>query len=123
MECTDCHQYALTHARATIPNIEVCELCHSGEPLTESPEEARLLEFIEAGEKVPWRKVYRLEDHVYFSHRRHTALAGLDCAVCHGEVGERTEPVGKPAKEISMDRCIECHRENEVTTDCMMCHR
>lgn len=121
-ECTDCHAYARTGVRATIPNTGTCADCHY-EPLTDSEEETRLTEFIESGNPIPWRKVYWVEDHVFFSHRRHTAVAGLDCAICHGPVGERDEPVTQPLISITMDRCMQCHEEMEVTNDCIACHR
>jgi len=123
LDCTECHRYAKTMARATIPNIEVCSTCHSDEPLTDSPAEKVLLDYIKKGEKIPWRKVYRVPSHVYFSHRRHTVLAGLPCERCHGDVGSRTQPVEKQLVPIKMKRCLECHEKKGVDTDCTRCHR
>ena len=122
MECVDCHVYAVNGVRATIPNIEVCGDCHD-EALTDSPEETHLVEYVTAEERVPWRKIYRVPQHVYFSHRRHTKLGEIDCTVCHGAIGERTEPVTRPLISITMDRCIRCHRESGVSNDCLLCHR
>jgi hypothetical protein len=121
-ECTDCHAYARTGIRATIPNIGTCADCHY-EPVTDAEEETRLIDFIESESPIPWRKVYRVADHVFFSHRRHTAVAELDCVICHGPVGETTEPVIRPFLSITMDRCMQCHEEMEVTNDCIACHR
>jgi hypothetical protein len=123
MECTDCHLYVETHARATIPNIEVCEECHSDEPMTESAEEQKVVDYVTRGEKIPWRKIYRVASHVYFSHRRHTTLAQIDCATCHGNVGEMTLPPDEPHVPIAMDTCMECHERNQVNNDCTRCHR
>jgi hypothetical protein len=122
LPCTTCHLYAETGMRATIPNIEVCRMCHTA-PLTESEEEVRLVEFIEAGEPIPWSKVYWVEDHVYFSHRRHTSVAGIECETCHGEVKSMAVPVSKPAVKITMDRCMECHWTLGASNDCDSCHR
>ena len=120
-ECTDCHLHALTGARATIPNIGVCADCHE-EAQTESPEEARLVEHIQAGEPIPWIKVYTVPDHVYFSHRRHAAIAAIDCETCHGPVGQKTEPVVRPAVAMTMDHCMDCHESSGASNDCIWCH-
>lgn len=122
LECVDCHRYVLTGARATIPNVDVCGDCHI-EALGESAEEQRLVEFVESGEPIPWRKVYRVPDHVYFSHRRHAAIGEIECETCHGPMAERTEPVTRPAVRVTMDGCIECHEQAGVTNDCIQCHR
>ena len=122
MECTDCHLYAETGVRATIPNIRVCVDCHE-EALTDSPVEARLVELIEAEELIPWRKVYWVPDHVYFSHRRHTAIAGIDCTTCHGAMQQREQPVVRREVPITMERCIACHTEAGASNDCLLCHR
>lgn len=120
-ECTDCHLYAASGVRATIPNLEVCAGCHD-EALTESPEEARLLERIRQGEPIPWRKVYWVPDHVYFSHRRHTAIAGLECQRCHGAVEQMAVPIIRRAVRLDMESCMSCHRDTGVSNDCLLCH-
>ena len=122
LPCTTCHLYAETGTRATIPNIEVCEMCHTA-PLTESPEEALVVEHIQSGQPIPWRKVYRVPEHVYFSHRRHTSVAEIACDTCHGAIGERLTPVTRPMVKITMDRCVECHQSTAASRDCISCHR
>jgi hypothetical protein len=122
LDCTECHRYVLTGARATIPNVEVCGECHV-EALGESAEEKKLITFVESGEPIPWRKIYRVPDHVYFSHRRHAAIGGIACERCHGPMAERTLPVTEPAVRLTMDACIECHDQSGVTHDCITCHR
>jgi hypothetical protein len=121
LECGDCHLHALTGVRATIPNVGVCLDCHD-EVQTESPEEAKVVAYVQAGEPIPWRKVYLLPDHVYFSHRRHTTIAGLECEVCHGPVGERVDPVSRPFTPMTMDACMECHDASGASNDCIYCH-
>lgn len=123
MECTDCHIYAKTNARATIPNIEVCVDCHSDEPMTDSEEEQKVIDYIERGERIPWVKIYRVPTHVYFSHRRHTTLGQIDCVTCHGNVAEMTTPPDRPQLPTDMDTCIECHEQNQIGVDCTRCHR
>lgn len=122
MECTECHRYAKSMVRATIPNIEVCQDCHS-EPMTESAEEQKLVKYIIDNEKIPWKKIYRVKPHVYFSHRRHTVLAELDCSVCHGDVSEMERPFTRQPVRVSMNNCMKCHENNNVDNDCTRCHR
>jgi predicted CXXCH cytochrome family protein len=123
MECAECHLYVQSHARATIPNIEVCADCHSDEPTTESPEEAKLIEYVMEGRRIPWTKVYRVPSHVYFSHRRHTTLGQIECTTCHGNAEEMSTPFDKPLVSMSMNWCMECHERNGVDNDCTRCHR
>ena len=121
-ECIDCHLYARDGARATIPNIEVCIQCHE-EAVTESGEEARTVEHIQDGVPIPWKKVYHVPDHVYFSHRRHTKLGGIECQRCHGAVEVQEAPFTRPLVRLDMDACMNCHRESKVSNDCILCHR
>lgn len=120
-DCTDCHAYARSGVRATIPTLEVCAGCHE-EASSGSADEARLLGYVRAGTPIPWRKVFTVPEHVYFSHRRHTAAAGLECDVCHGDVAAREEPFSRP-RAPSMDSCMECHRRSGASNDCIWCHR
>lgn len=121
-ECTDCHLYATTGVRATIPNLELCADCHE-EALSESEQELQLVNYIQEDVRIPWRKIYTVPDHVYFSHRRHTAIAQIECETCHGAMGEQTEPMPRAAVPISMNRCMDCHEEAGVSNDCLLCHR
>jgi hypothetical protein len=124
--CVQCHEGAESLARATIPNIEVCgQICHRPDlpALTKTRAEAQLRKYLETGQRIPWQKVYRVEPHVYFSHARHTVLGQLSCETCHGNVGDRTEPVQEQAKLITMDGCMACHEQHRVSNDCNDCHR
>lgn len=121
LDCLDCHRGAESAVRATIPNVSECGDCHDV-ALSESPDELALVAYVEAGEKIPWRKVYRVPDHVFFSHRRHTALAGLECEVCHGPVAERSEPISRAFRRPTMNDCMDCHRESQASNDCLYCH-
>lgn len=121
-DCTDCHLYAVSGMRATIPNLQTCADCHD-EPIGESPQEARLIGYVEAKEPIPWRKVYWVPEHVFFSHRRHTAVAEIACETCHGPIRDRVAPLSRPLVPISMEGCMECHAQSGVTNDCIVCHR
>lgn len=122
LDCTDCHLYAESGARATIPNIGVCADCHE-EAQTESQAEERLVNYVQEGDPIPWRKVYWVPNHVYFSHRRHTSIGEIACETCHGQMRERTLPVQRPAARLTMEACMDCHAEAGAPNDCILCHR
>lgn len=125
-KCVACHVYARTESLASIPSVKECLECHASWR-AKTPGiaqiEPHLKALAERGEEIPWRKVYRVPGHVYFSHQRHVALAKLDCAVCHGDMKQVTAPVVRQAVPIRMESCLECHRQKKVTTDCVSCHR
>jgi len=123
LTCLDCHVNVEKMPKATIPNIEVCQDCHSDEPISESPEEEKLLKYISEGNHIPWKQIYNIPDHVYFSHQRHVTIGELECSLCHGDVENMTKPAASPVWIPTMDNCIECHKQHKVTYDCLACHR
>lgn len=122
IECSECHAYFSTTARSGLPKVDVCMTCHS-EPVTKSPEEARLRQRVESGEPVVFRKLFHLPAHVYYSHRRHVVLGKLECKQCHGEIANTEAPPSAPLVKISMDFCTGCHARSRVTNECKSCHR
>lgn len=120
--CTDCHRYVKSAEFAGRPVTKICATCHDP-PQTNKPEEARLIKYIKSGEEIPWRRLYEVPSHVFYSHRRHVTVAKLECAVCHGEIGQSVAPPARPLRTLSMDFCIDCHEQRKVTTDCNACHR
>lgn len=122
MTCVDCHTGARDQIRATLPTIDTCLACH-GEALTASVEEEKIRTLARAGQPIAWRQITRVPAHVYFSHRRHVALGGLECADCHGPMETRTEPPQHPFRSMTMDACMQCHEQRKVPNDCNDCHR
>lgn len=122
IECSECHAYFSKGAHSGLPGAEVCMACHS-ESLTESPEEAKLRYQVERGQPIVFRKLFRLPEHVYYSHRRHVVLGKLECVRCHGEIATSVSPPTRPLVQISMDFCMSCHTQSHVTNDCKSCHR
>ena len=122
IECTDCHLHAVDGVRATIPNIELCAECHE-EPVSDSAEEALAVDYIQEGVPIPWRKIYVVPDHVYFSHRRHTQVAEIECRVCHGDMEDRNDPLTRSLVNLNMDACMRCHEQEGASNDCVHCHQ
>lgn len=122
--CTDCHAGAEREARAGLPSIQGCLLCHmkpQGNPPSERESVVRKL----ANEpQIRFVQVTRNVGHVYFSHRAHVAISRIACLECHGDVTQWTEPPTHPQPRlVSMFACMQCHRERGASNSCSVCHR
>lgn len=130
--CIACHTYALDGPVAGIPSMERCRGCHKF--VKEDPahpeiavELKPLLAKLEEGGAIAWIRVYRVPDHVRFTHQPHL-LAGVRCQECHGEV-ERMDVV-RQVTPLTMGWCLACHHRmqrekpgRERLTDCWTCHK
>lgn len=125
IECQFCHQTVEENAVAGIPNIDVCDFCHEEGVVSENPRFQEVVEIIREharqGTKIQWNRIYSLPNHVIFSHKIHLA-ADVECVNCHGETGTAKHPTGELSL-ISMNSCLDCHRANGVSTDCLTCHK
>lgn len=121
LACVDCHTGVLTEIQSGLPGAQDCELCHS-EPQGESAEERKLVALLEAGTPLAWARLFRQPPHVFFSHRRHVVVAGLECTVCHGDIGASERPPLAPAP-LAMEQCTRCHEQEGVPMSCAGCHR
>ena len=133
LECTDCHERATKGSAAGRPATENCLACHWGEK-TESQELKKLQAFGKKSQEVPWKRVWHLPSHVFFSHRTHVVVAKVKCQTCHGPMETLERPPARPLKTLSMGDCIACHErwekerampaaERRISTDCTTCHR
>jgi hypothetical protein len=121
LPCVGCHPQVEQVAAAGMPPLETCLLCHRG-AITESTEEEKVRQLADAGAELRWRRLYRLPDYVYFSHRRHVTEGGVECTRCHGDIGDTVAPPPRPAVTHTMASCMECHAERHVSNDCIRCH-
>ncbi len=122
LECSDCHLYFRKGEHSGLPGLDICLGCHE-EPMTDSPEEAKLVKMAGADPMPIFRKLFRLPDHVYYSHRRHVQIGKLECVTCHGAIADSTAPPKEPLVRISMKMCRDCHEQRGVTEQCASCHR
>jgi hypothetical protein len=125
LTCDFCHKGLVNGSPlAGRPTLSTCKNCHNpGSPLKGSAAEKQLLSYISKDQEPPWVRIHRLPDDVYFSHNRHVTLAGLDCKVCHGDMGKRTTPPPRPEVSLKMDWCLNCHRRQQASNDCNSCHK
>ncbi len=86
----------------------------------EKPEIQRLTAEVLAGRTIQWTRIHRVPDHVFFSHERHLAK-GVACSACHGDVAAMA--LDHQAKQLNMGFCMECHRQQQATVDCLACHK
>ncbi|MBI2466827.1 MAG: cytochrome c3 family protein [Candidatus Rokubacteria bacterium] len=137
LQCTSCHDQAETDAVAGRPPTEFCLTCHQGGD--GKAEEKKIQAFAESGREIPWRRVWRLPAHVFFSHQTHVAVAKVTCQTCHGPMETLDRPPARPLKKLTMSDCIGCHEtrqrgagtavqavraaERRPSTDCNACHR
>ncbi|MBI4521713.1 MAG: cytochrome c3 family protein [Gemmatimonadetes bacterium] len=118
IDCQYCHYSAERSVDAGLPSMATCMGCHQfvGRNL---PGVQQLTQYWEAGEPIPWVRIYKIPDHAHFPHMRHIA-AELECSECHGAVEEMT--VVTLNQRLTMGWCVSCHREREARTDCAVCH-
>jgi hypothetical protein len=119
LKCANCHTMPGDGFLATYPKESVCMGCHSSVK-TDSPEIQKLAAFAAKKESVPWARVYRVPDIVWFNHAVHVKEAKAECATCHGEVAQRD--VLFQEKSTSMNSCMACHAQHGAPNGCDFCH-
>ena len=117
--CRMCHAYAEHSPVAGIPSMARCFGCHKF-VARDKPEVQKVVQAYQGGKVLEWTRVYRVPDHVFFTHERHIA-AGLRCQTCHGEV-QQMDTV-RQASPLTMGWCLDCHRQRRAPTDCLVCHK
>jgi hypothetical protein len=115
-KCQQCHTGTEDHMG--LPVTDKCMACHSTY-LKDNPNIKKLADFAEKKEPVPWKRVYRLPDYVWFSHATHLK-AGAKCEDCHGAVADQVV-LAKPAGRY-MQGCMNCHGQHNASNDCQTCH-
>jgi hypothetical protein len=116
--CALCHQTATTGETAGLPAADACMACHQS-VAAGSPAIRRVANYARQHKPIPWARVYRIQDFVFFSHKRHTG-AKVACAACHGQVCE--SDVLKQEVRPSMMFCVNCHKARKATAKCNACH-
>jgi hypothetical protein len=122
LACDTCHESSTSGEVAGLPPLSTCATCHQ-EANGTSPEEKKVVEAVRASREIPWARLTELPRHVYFTHRRHVAVARIACERCHGEMRRQVRPPPAALVALGMNECLECHRERGAARDCASCHR
>ncbi|MBM3943179.1 MAG: molecular chaperone [SAR202 cluster bacterium] len=138
IQCEFCHRNVTKGAAATVPAVEQCLFCHqqvTGTTETARVEIAKVKASFENNTPIQWERVHRVPDHVRFVHEAHIRFftegetpetqlpVSQVCSVCHGDVAGMTVVAPKPGQSLKMGTCLDCHRQNNIPTDCTVCHQ
>jgi hypothetical protein len=118
LACKDCHANPDPGDAISFPASSKCMTCH-GAIKKESPAIQKLATFDRNKQEVPWVRVYKIPDFVFFSHKTHLD-AGEKCEACHGQVAQRDRLFREG--DLSMAGCMSCHRERNASQACNYCH-
>jgi mono/diheme cytochrome c family protein/plastocyanin len=123
-DCMDCHESVLEDQRAGVPTNETCLGCHDPGDLDDSTstELRAVFDYLQKEVEIPWNRVHDLPGHVTFPHSRHVTAGNIGCAQCHGDLAQRDSPPERPAFNLKMNWCLDCHDQEEATNDCRACH-
>ncbi len=109
MDCRYCHTAVEYSSHSNVPTTQTCMSCHS-QVQKDSPKLKPVRESWETGEPIPWVRIHRAPDYVYFNHAIHVN-SGVSCYSCHGNVAQME--VVWHDRSHSMGWCLECHRAPE----------
>lgn len=119
IKCADCHPIRDPGFQAGYPKESACMACHATVK-TESPAIRKLAEYAKTRQPIPWVKIYKIPDFVWFSHASHAQEAKIACADCHGPVASRD--VLAKERPTDMASCMDCHSRRAVSNACDFCH-
>jgi hypothetical protein len=109
LSCLYCHTGVEESSVAKIPPSQTCMNCHQAIK-ADSPKIAAVKTSFETGKPIPWIRVHKTPDYVFFNHAVHVRR-GVGCVSCHGKVDQMPRMVHD--QTLSMGWCLDCHREPE----------
>ena len=107
LDCRFCHSSVERGAQASLPPTFTCMTCHS-QVWTNAPVLTTVRDSLLRNIPMTWQRVTNVPDYVYFNHGIHVAK-GVGCESCHGNVA--TMPLTYKAKTLTMQFCLDCHRD------------
>ncbi len=131
--CESCHFFREDGSFSGVPKLAQCVDCHE-EVQGEDPDEIIFVEeYVAKDKEVDWLIYSKQPDCVFFPHVAHVKKAGIECAKCHGDIGESTRSRVYEENRITgysrdiwgkniagfkkntwdrmkMDDCAECHK-------------
>jgi hypothetical protein len=146
IDCQYCHSGTDRSRAAGVPSVELCMGCHAQFPGETDPETGKATGYDQLsgiqelkrhwreGTSIEWTQIHRVPEHVKFQHQAHVRRTdlGINCQTCHGAVETMEKvmltpdtkwwPWGLPTKKLEMGWCVQCHRANGASQDCLTCH-
>jgi hypothetical protein len=136
IDCQYCHSGTDRSRAAGVPALAVCMGCHKqfSDGYDQLSGIQTLKKDFAEGKSIQWVQIHRLPEHVKFQHQAHVRRTdlGIQCQTCHGPVETMDKvmltpdtkwwPWGLPTKKLEMGWCIQCHRANGASQDCLTCH-
>lgn len=113
LDCRYCHSFSEASSHANVPTNQTCFNCHGpgkGNIRSNSPNLELVVKANETGKSIPWVKIHKAPDYVYFNHSAHLNR-GISCVSCHGKINEME--VVRHDQPQSMGWCLDCHRNPE----------
>lgn len=109
IDCRYCHSYVDQSGHSNVPDSGTCMNCHNAIK-NNSPLLAAVRASYSSGDPVPWVRIHKVPDYVYFNHAVHVNR-GISCVECHGKINEME--VVYHSESLGMGFCLDCHRNPE----------
>jgi hypothetical protein len=118
--CRDCHPTPEKFGGTMgFPPVSKCMACHIL-IAKDHPAIRKLAEFAVLKQAIPWVRVYRLADFVFFDHRFHL-MNEAKCEDCHGAAAEQ-DVISDDLGATKMTFCQSCHVKTHASAGCTTCH-
>jgi len=109
IDCRYCHDLVERSPFAGVPPTARCLNCHN-QIWNDSPLLTAVWRSYITDRPIPWLRVHRLADFVYFDHSIHVNK-GVGCETCHGRVDQMARVY--QVAPLTMGWCLDCHRAPE----------
>ena len=143
IDCQYCHADARRSEYAGIPSVSRCMGCHKI-TAADRPEVQKLAGFFNKNAPIPWVRIFKVPEYVYFPHKAHVR-AKVMCQTCHGPIEKmavveaRTGQnlandllnlvgLARSSTPLTMGWCVECHttmnakEKTKAPLECATCH-
>lgn len=107
MDCRYCHTGVEVGPHAGVPPTQTCMNCHATVK-KDSPLLTPIRESWVNDTPMPWVRIHKAPDFVYFDHSAHVR-ATIGCETCHGRIDQAVEV--KQEQSLSMGWCVDCHMD------------
>lgn len=143
-KCEDCHAFRADGTFAGIPALDKCAGCHAAPMGTTAAEKKFIEQYVTPVREPRWAVYARQPENVFFSHIAHVKRAQIACDVCHGNHGStdhlrpyqedrisgysrnlwQVSERGKNTRPaMTMNACVDCHRQQGLEHSCLDCHK